>query len=164
MKRIRKIKRVFSRTRSNPSSGVSAPSSATRRAVTFPGPKKQGVSLATPRALTLWEQAIRRLRPEDTAGVDFDANGKPPLVLQDLIHATRQKKTEIDAKRWVYRNSSGEEVSYADSLLTQLNKYVGIADIAMQHNAQVVAVVWSGFRFLLQVRGHFPSEVMEETR
>lgn len=170
MKRFRRIKRVFTRTQSDPTPGVLAPGSGTRRASTIPGatgPKKQGVTLTitpTPRALTLWEQALRRLRPEDTAGVDFDANGKPPVILQDLIRATQQKKTEIDAKRWVYHNSSGEEVSYADNFLTRLNKYVAIADTVMQHNAQVVAVVWAGFRILLQVSGHFSSEVMEETR
>lgn len=112
--------------------------------------------IEAPRTLTLWEQALCRLRPEDTEGVDFQVDDKPRVLLGNLIHETEQKKKEIEAQRWVYHNKSGEEVSYADTFLTQLNKYVRIVDIAIGHDPHVVALVWSGFRLLLQVSRAFP--------
>lgn len=72
-------------------------------------------------------------------------------LLHNLIQATKEKKLEIEAKQWVYQNKNGETVSYTQRFLTLLNKYVGIVDIAIQHDPHVVAVVWSDFRFLLQV-------------
>lgn len=96
---------------------------------------------------TLWQQALGKISPEDKIGIDFTTGG----LLHNLIQATQEKKQEIEAKRWVYRNCHGETVSYADKFLTLLNKYAGIVDIAIQHDPHVVALVWSGFRFLLQV-------------
>lgn len=72
-------------------------------------------------------------------------------LLHNLIQTTKEKKLEIEAKRWVYRNRRGEMVSYAERFLTLLNKYSVIVDIAIQHDPHVVALVWAGFRFLLQV-------------
>lgn len=80
-------------------------------------------------------------------GVDLNAGS----LLHNLIDTTKTKKLEIEKKKWVYKNKDGEEVAYADRFLTLLNKYVGIVDIAIQHDPHVVALVWSGFRFLLQV-------------
>lgn len=96
---------------------------------------------------TLWQKALDSIPSEDKVGVDFQTAS----LLHNLISATKEKKQEIEAKKWVYRNSHGETVSYADRFLTLLNKYVGIVDIAIQHDPHVVALVWSGFRFLLQV-------------
>lgn len=108
---------------------------------------------AKAKTLTLWEQALSRVRPEDIEGVDMQGNGNPSLLLQDMIQVTEQTKSEMEAKRWVYKNTNGEEVSYADTFLTVMNKYGKIVDIAMQYDPSVVAVVWSGFRVLLKVSG-----------
>lgn len=109
------------------------------------------VPLETPEHLTLWEQALSRLQPQDTAGVDLNADTLPGQLLRNLINATEEKKGEIEKKKWVYLNSRGEKISYADTFLTVLNKYAAIVDIAIQHDPHVVALLWSGFRLLLQV-------------
>lgn len=48
-------------------------------------------------------------------------------------------------------NTAGQKVFYFESLIEQLNKYALIGDISIQHNPDIVALAWSGFRFLLQV-------------
>lgn len=101
-----------------------------------------------PLSQTLWQKALDSIPAEDKVGVDFQTGG----LLHNLIHTTEEKKQEIEANRWVYRDSNGDTVSYADRFLTLLNKYAGMVDIAIQHDPHVVALVWSGFRFLLQVR------------
>lgn len=96
---------------------------------------------------TLWQKALDRIPQEDKIGLDLN----PGDLLRNLIDATQETKREIESKQWVYQNKDGETVSYAERFLTLLNKYVGIVDIAIQHDPHVVALVWSGFRFLLQV-------------
>lgn len=65
-----------------------------------------------------------------------------------------QKKQEHDDKRWFYINDQGEKIFFVEQLLGQLNKYAKIGDIAIQHHPDIVALAWSGFRFLLQVLHH----------
>lgn len=101
---------------------------------------------------SLWEQALSRLHPDDIKGVDFRATNTPGQLLHNLIEATNVEKTAIEAKQWVYLDSRGERVSYADKFLTVLNKYVVTVNIAISHNPHVTALVWAGFHLLLQVR------------
>lgn len=96
---------------------------------------------------TLWQKALESIPAEDKVGVDLQAQS----LLHNLIQTTNEKKQEIEAKKWVYRNKRGEVVPYVDRFLTLLNKYSVIVDIAIQHDPHVVALVWAGFRFLLQV-------------
>lgn len=96
---------------------------------------------------TLWQKALESIPAEDKVGVDLQGHS----LLHNLIHTTKEKKQEIEAKKWVYRNKHGEVVPYADRFLTLLNKYSVVVDIAIQHDPHVVALVWAGFRFLLQV-------------
>lgn len=119
-----------------------------------PGPPAtiaSGIALVDPVIPSLWEQALTRLHPDDTKGVNFQATNKPSQLLHNLIDATEQKKAEMEAKEWVYIDDRGERASYADKFLTVLNKYVGILDIAISHDPHVAALVWAGFRLLLQV-------------
>lgn len=96
---------------------------------------------------TLWQKALDNIPAKDKEGIDFLTDG----LLPSLIHATEQKKKELQEKQWVYQNSRGQTVSYADKFLTLLNKYARIVDIAIQHDPHVVALVWAGIRFLLLV-------------
>lgn len=115
-----------------------------------PGPGTAGSPVTDPSSL--WEQALSRLHPDDTEGIDFRATNKPGELLHNLIEATNVEKTAIEAKQWVYLDSRGERISYADKFLTVLNKYVVIVDIAISHDPHVAALVWAGFRLLLKVR------------
>lgn len=96
---------------------------------------------------TLWQKALECIPSEDKEGVDLQGHG----LLHHLIETTKAKKQQIEDKKWVYRNKRGEKVSYADRFLTLINKYSVIVDISIQHDPHVVALVWAGFRFLLQV-------------
>lgn len=109
-----------------------------------PTPEHQPVASANQ---TLWQEALEKIAVEDKLGVDLNAGS----LLRNLIDSTKERKLEIEKKQWVYKNKDGETVVYADRFLTLLNKYAGIVDIAIQHDPHVVALVWSGFRFLLQV-------------
>lgn len=104
-----------------------------------------------PEVPSLWEEALSRLDPDDRQGMDLQATIEPSQVLHTLIRETEQKKAEMEAKQWVYLDKRGDRVSYAERFLTVLNKFVGIVDIAITHNPHVTALVWAGFRFLLQV-------------
>lgn len=90
-----------------------------------------------PAPQTLWQKALDRIPQEDKIGLDL----KPGGLLLNLIDATQETKREIESKQWVYENKDGETVSYAERFLTLLNKYVGIVDIAIQHDPHVVALV-----------------------
>jgi hypothetical protein len=57
----------------------------------------------------------------------------------------------VDSKRFKYKDAQGKDVFIADKVFGQLDKYAGIGDAAIQHNPDVVALVWAGFRLLLQV-------------
>lgn len=107
-------------------------------------PERESVASAN---LTLWQKALDKIAEEDKVGVGLNAGN----LLRNLIDSTQEKKMEIEQKQWVYKNKEGETVAYADRFLTLLNKYVCVVDIAIQHDPHVVALVWSGFRFLLQV-------------
>lgn len=72
-------------------------------------------------------------------------------LVEGFIGEIEKKQEECDKKRWFYTNSRGKNVFLLDGLVTQLNKYANIGDIALQHHPDVVSLAWSGFRFLLQV-------------
>lgn len=98
----------------------------------------------------LWGQALEKLRKKGLGGFGSEKDGGIQLV-RKLIDETKARKEECDAKRFFYENTHGEKIFYADALLKQLNKYALIGDIAIQYHPNVVALVWAGFRLLLQV-------------
>lgn len=60
-------------------------------------------------------------------------------------------KESHDKTRWFYINEKGERIFIVEKITAQLDKYARIGDLAIQHNPDVVALAWAGFRFLLQV-------------
>jgi hypothetical protein len=101
------------------------------------------------RSLSLWKRALEELQ-SDLEGIEL-GDGTNIDLLRNLIDATEKKKEELDKNRWSYTNRKGEKVYITDSLLRQLNKFATIGDIAIQHDPQVVALAWAGFRFILNV-------------
>jgi hypothetical protein len=102
------------------------------------------------RSPTLWQKALNELPLEDKENTDIE-HGSKIRLLEKLLEETEKKKEELDSKRWGYINREGEKVFIADLLLGQLNRYAAIGDIAIQHDPQVVALAWAGFRFILNV-------------
>ncbi|KAI5838324.1 hypothetical protein DFP73DRAFT_269522 [Morchella snyderi] len=99
--------------------------------------------------LNLWKIAINKLDGETRKYIAEPENDID--LVKALIEEITQKKKECNAKRWFYTNSKGENVFYVEALVGQLNKYAQIGDVALQHHPDIVALAWSGFRFLLQV-------------
>lgn len=71
-------------------------------------------------------------------------------LVKNIINDLTERKEQCDDKRW-FIIKDDRKVFIVDNLLIQLNKYAAIGDIALQHNPDVVALVWAGFRGLLQV-------------
>lgn len=71
-------------------------------------------------------------------------------LVKNIINDLTERKKQCDDKRW-FIIKDDRKVFIVDNLLMQLNKYAAIGDIALQHNPDVVALVWAGFRGLLQV-------------
>jgi hypothetical protein len=104
--------------------------------------------------LSLWEKALEKLQPDDLEGIKVE-DGSSIDLIRNLIEATEKKKKELDNTRWSYTNKDGKKVCITDSLLRQLNRYATIGDIAIQHDPQVVALAWAGFRFILDVSYYY---------
>ncbi|RPB12644.1 hypothetical protein P167DRAFT_574015 [Morchella conica CCBAS932] len=98
---------------------------------------------------TLWSQAVDKLEEEDRKSISGSRDNIN--LVEGFIGEIEKKQEECDKKRWFYTNSRGKNVFLLDGLVTQLNKYANIGDIALQHHPDVVSLAWSGFRFLLQV-------------
>lgn len=105
---------------------------------------------STRKGINLWQVAREKLPKERRERVFKDESCDQNLV-QALINRVERKKDDIDDKRWYYEKEDGSKVFYMESALEQLQKYAGIGDIAIQHNPDVVALAWAGFRFLLNV-------------
>jgi hypothetical protein len=73
-------------------------------------------------------------------------------LVDELIQEVEEKRGQCEEKRWFRVTKEGEKVFLMDALLGQLNRYARIGDIAIQHHPEIVALAWSGFRLLLQVR------------
>lgn len=71
--------------------------------------------------------------------------------MQSLLSDIKDLQQEVDSKRFKYKDAQGKDVFIADNIFGKLDKYAAIGDIAIQHNPDVVALVWAGFRLLLQV-------------
>lgn len=88
---------------------------------------------------------------EQTEGRLGDDEMPPKGSLVDnIIKDLKERKEQCDDKRW-FIIKDDRKVFIVDTLLVQLDKYAAIGDIALQHNPDIVALVWAGFRGLLQV-------------
>lgn len=87
---------------------------------------------------------------------EIDAHaGEVVAPVECLLNDVKLLKKKVDSKRFSRKNDEGEDVFIADKIFAQLNKYAKIGDIALQHHPDVVALVWAGFRLLLNVRRLF---------
>lgn len=115
----------------------------------------------------LWTEAIKRLPQQKDATVSKQSDTAVPQQkdtteggdeksllkhpMQSLLSDIKDLQQEVDSKRFKYKDAQGKDVFIADSIFGKLDKYAAIGDIAIQHNPDVVALVWAGFRLLLQV-------------
>jgi hypothetical protein len=98
----------------------------------------------------LWGEAIAILKKNPDVELDDDGDNTEAPV-RNLIDKVEDLRKAVDEKRFSFKNAKGDDVFIADKIFGQLKKYAPIGDIALQHNPDVVALVWAGFRFLLDV-------------
>ncbi|KAI5839141.1 hypothetical protein DFP73DRAFT_222388 [Morchella snyderi] len=119
----------------------------------IPSSTRDGATVATATIAielsTIWSQAVDRLAEEDRESIPKPGDGIN--LVKGFIGEVERKQEECNKKRWFYTNNRGNNVFLLDGLVTQLNKYATIGDLAIQHHPDIVALAWSGFRFLLQV-------------
>lgn len=105
---------------------------------------------ATRAGIDLWQVAQEKL-PKGEQEKIFKGKSCDLNLVQALIDSVQRKKDTADDKRWYYEKEDGTRVFYLESALEQLQMYVGIGNIAIQHNPNIVALAWAGFQFLLNV-------------
>lgn len=99
-----------------------------------------------------WEEAILGV-PETKVGFtkkEAETQGHKDFI-DGLITEIDKYNTDINNRRWFRINDKGEKIFFVEKVVFQLERYAQIGDVAIQHNPDVVALVWAGFRFLLQV-------------
>ncbi|KAL7266669.1 hypothetical protein RUND412_010779 [Rhizina undulata] len=116
-------------------------------------PDAQQVPVESPSpAQTLWEKAVDKLDPADRK--EFNLEVADINTLKDVLQAANNKRQECEDKRWKYQKENGDEVvlrNVVNRLLTNLNKFVNIGDVAVPFCPQPVSAAWSLFQFLLKV-------------
>lgn len=81
----------------------------------------------------------------------FKTSGNDKLcTLETFIEETKAKRDEYKKKQW-------KCTSYADNILLQLDKLAKVGDVLVKHSPSIVAMPWTGFRFLLQASDHMHS-------
>ncbi|KAI5853280.1 hypothetical protein DFP73DRAFT_535869 [Morchella snyderi] len=114
--------------------------------------------------LSPWEEAILgvpEIKTEFTANTTGDEGHKD--FIDGLITEIKNYNTDINNRRWFRINDEGEKVFFVEKVIFQLEKYAKIGDVAIQHNPDVVALVWAGFRFLLQVGSAYTKDMQTVT-
>ncbi|KAI5839403.1 hypothetical protein DFP73DRAFT_211540 [Morchella snyderi] len=104
----------------------------------------------TKKASPLWEEAFRKMREQNEGRQGDDEMPPKGSLVDNIIKDLKERKEQCDDKRW-FIIKDDRKVFIVDTLLLQLDKYAAIGDIALQHNPDIVALVWAGFRGLLQV-------------
>ncbi|KAI5836957.1 hypothetical protein DFP73DRAFT_532342 [Morchella snyderi] len=93
----------------------------------------------------VWGKAVAMLQGKGLERLERDCDAPVNALIRqvEILHQ--------DKKRLSYKNADGNEIYIADQVFGQLNRYAAIGDIALQHHPDVVALVWAGFRLLLNV-------------
>ncbi|RPB13463.1 hypothetical protein P167DRAFT_605061 [Morchella conica CCBAS932] len=114
--------------------------------------------------LSPWEEAILGV-PETKVGFtkkEAETQGHKDFI-DGLITEIDKYNTDINNRRWFRINDKGEKIFFVEKVIFQLERYAQIGDVAIQHNPDVVALVWAGFRFLLQIGSAYTKDMQTVT-
>ena len=107
---------------------------------------------APARELPLWRQAFDKLS-EDDREVFQSAEVRDPGFVDDIVRMTEESKVACQQNQLKFR-FRGKEIIVRDvayKLLTWVDKFKAVGDIAIQYDPAHAALPWAGVRFLLQV-------------
>lgn len=91
--------------------------------------------------------------PEERNLVNFQRSDRR-VVLQQVLDLADTKKKECLRKRWKIKRRNGDAIILRDvfeKIITWVQKFKSVGDIAMQHDPGHASLPWAGFRLLLQV-------------
>ena len=102
---------------------------------------------------TLWDRALACLDPKERSFLPID-EGTSQLNIDKITEVARIKKAQCIEKRWKFQ--IGDRIydlsEKAESIISCLNKFKEIGDIAVQHDAGHAALPWAAIRLVFQVR------------
>ena len=108
------------------------------------------VDKSIPSSSLLWQNVYsiveeRLKRSGDECGIDYlKANQSTTMDSTLLISAIK----EVQSKQTAVQSQG---MGRMRKILKSLDKYSTIVDVAIQHHPDITALVWAGFRFILQV-------------
>lgn len=106
---------------------------------------------------TLWEDALRRLN-DGQRKILHDFGIKNPGNIEVEIGTIQDLKDGTNSSA-VSRGRDDKKPILTrvriHSILRRMEKYMIIGDIALQKNPNIVALVWAGVRFCLQVKCNY---------
>ncbi|OJJ30091.1 hypothetical protein ASPWEDRAFT_120837 [Aspergillus wentii DTO 134E9] len=100
----------------------------------------------------LWQQAWDSLDNEVKAGITLRGNSR--RVVDSVLHTAKEKQQLCLRKKWRFRKSNGEEIivrDVLDKIVSWLDKFKAIGDVATQYDPVHTSLPWAGVRFVLQV-------------
>lgn len=104
-------------------------------------------------AENLWQNALNTLG-DDVKGSLAIRNAPRRDILAAVQRTVEERKQLCLHKRWKFKKPNGEEIilrDVFDKILTWLDRFKSIGDIAMQCDAAHAALPWAAVRFLLNV-------------
>ncbi|KAI4267069.1 MAG: hypothetical protein L6R38_008422, partial [Xanthoria sp. 2 TBL-2021] len=111
------------------------------------------VPTQTTQPYDLWQRALDRL--DDYVKGYLSIPGTPRRdILAAVYRAAEDRKQMCLRRRWKLKKPNGEEIilrDVFDKIITWLDRFKNIGDIAMQSDAGYAVLPWAAVRFLLQV-------------
>lgn len=118
---------------------------------------RQDNAISTPAGIQspdsqLWEQAFNKLSERDRAALAFP-NTSTVGSLELILEATRKRRDVCSASGLKFTLGGREIIvrDVANKVLTWVDMFKGIGDIALQYDSGHTALPWAGVRLLLQV-------------
>lgn len=108
-----------------------------------------------------WQVAFNNLHPDLRASLVAAKDDRLDVVSSVLDEAERQKKRCLQ-KRWKIRVRGKVIIlrDVFDKIVSWVNDFKAVGDIAMQFDPTAASLPWAGVRFLLQVQPYNKLEAL----
>lgn len=100
----------------------------------------------------LWEKALTSLKDEDKLFADSKTLDKRTFLLE-TTKVIEEKQKQCAEKEWKIKRN-GKVIPLRDifgSMVSWINKFRAVGDIAVQYDPAHAALPWAAVRFVLQV-------------
>lgn len=100
----------------------------------------------------LWLKAYDTLDESTKKNLGYDKNN-PSTIVHTALRVAEDKRQLCIQKQWKYTKSNGKTIILRDvveKIISWLDKFMKIGDLAMQYDALHAALPWAAVRFILQ--------------